>query len=507
MVVLLNLIFPNFLNSVINSRMNSKMLPSFNRAERLMNRLVGDRVMTAAGKDWLVAMIDPFHDTELKHLSGWPDVETGYSVVRKVKQQLSVVVPNAAPFIGNNWDMLITIGPIMDDKFWSPTTGRINQTATWTNGNAGRFGGCHVWAVKPGTAWAPFSGSPDTVSVGSLELGAPYTTGVGRCVGLGFEVVNTTAALNRQGSCTVFKHMQTQRDPCNFKLLPSAVGAILSDVTATIYHMIPTDLAGLALLPGSRTWKAEEGAYLVGHFHTNENPPFSADYNIPFLTLTDDIEDVTSGNALYIPQFAAGAIANSYTPNPTHVHPLHTNGAYFAGLSNSSTFMVTLIYYYETFPSLSQADILNLATPSAGYDPVALEIYSHCLSTMPPGVVLAENPLGEWFADVVDKVSNALAYIPHPLAQALSAAGKAGTGIYRGTLPALPAPGTLAPAALLRESAPAPQQMPFRDDYTGIVLNQGRRKVQPGIRAQGPFNEPALTARRTRRRAKKAPKN
>lgn len=409
--------------------------PAFNRAERLINRLVGDKIMTPSGRDWLIAMIDPFHDTELKNFSGWPDVETGYSVVRKVKQQISLNVPNAAPFIGNNWDCLIGMFPTLHATYYNTTTSRLGNTFTVDNVNGAPLGGIQAWAVQPGTNWLPLGAVPTTVSVGIINALPPFTTGLGRCVGIGFEVNNTTATLYRQGSVTVFKHMNTQRDPNFFYGNAANPGGPLTSVfTGTILRSIPNSLADLTLLPGSRTWKAEEGCYIVGHFHSNENPPFVADYNIPIFSLDDDVEITQGTSGLQIPIMAVGAVPNSVAPNAAHLHPLHTSGAYFAGLSNQTTLQLTVIYYYETFPTMSEEEILPMSTPSAEFDPVALEIYSHCLSTMPPGCMVKDNPFGEWFADVVDSVSNALSYIPHPLAQALSAAGKVGTGMYRGTV-------------------------------------------------------------------------
>lgn len=413
----------------------STTTPSFNRAERLINRLVGDKIMTPAGKDWLIAMIDPFHDTELKNLSGWPDVETGYSVVRKVKQQVSLAAPNAAPFTGNNWDCLIGMFPTLHATYYNSTTSRLGNTYAAENVNGAPLGGISAWAIQPGTNWLPLAGTTSTVWLNSINALPPFTTGLGRCVGIGFEVNNTTSTLYRQGSVTVFKQMSTQRDANTFwGEVANPGGPLQAIFSGTIIRSIPNNLADLTLLPGSRTWKAEDGCYVVGHFHSNENPPFVADYNVPIFTLDDDEEITQGSSALQIPVMAVGAITGSVAPNAAHLHPLHTSGAYFAGLSNQTTLQLTVIYYYETFPTQSENDILVMATPSAEFDPVALEIYSHALSCMPPGCMVMDNPFGEWFADVVDQVSNALSYIPHPLAQALSAAGKVGTGMYRGTV-------------------------------------------------------------------------
>jgi hypothetical protein len=64
--------------------------------------------------------------------------------------------------------------------------------------------------------------------------------------------------------------------------------------------------------------------------------------------------------------------------------------------------------YIETFPSINDPGILVLATPSAQYDPVALEIFSRALTCMPIGVPLADNFFGDWFTGVVESVTDYL---------------------------------------------------------------------------------------------------
>lgn len=236
---------------------------AFNRAEKIVNNWVKDRILSQSGKDWLVASLDPFHDTELKTLQGWPDVETGYSVVRKVKQQLVLQSPVGAPF-GANWDCYIDMGALLENRAFNVTTTRTNNTFNATNAGTGTYGGCAAWAVVAGTTWSPFTGSPNTVAIGALSANAPFTTGVGRCIGIGFEVTNTTAPLYRQGSCTVFKMMQSPKDPITlYGFQPALQNCIQS---YTLLRFPPPALSNLTLLPGSQTWNAEEGFMSWGIF-------------------------------------------------------------------------------------------------------------------------------------------------------------------------------------------------------------------------------------------------
>jgi len=209
--------------------------------------------------------------------------------------------------------------------------------------------------------------------------------------------------------------------------------------TATLYRQPPSDLSTIMLLPGSRTWKAEEGCYCVAAFHSNENPPSVPSYTIPVWSVNDDVEGSINNNSdWWVPQMQLCTIpgmTTQYTELAIKEYPIHTSGAVMSGLSDVSTIQMNLNLYFERFVDQNESDLLVLATPSAEYDPVVLECYSHALSLMPPGVTFNENPLGEWFADVIDRVSNVLAFIPHPIAQGLSAAGKLYAGSYKDLAP------------------------------------------------------------------------
>jgi len=113
------------------------------------------------------------------------------------------------------------------------------------------------------------------------------------------------------------------------------------------------------------------------------------------------------------------------TSNLMEQTAFHTSGAYFTGLSLQSTLTVTGNFYIERFPSQLETDLVILAKPSPGFDARALELYSHALSGLPPGVMVKENGLGDWFMDTVGKVAGfaapILKSIPLPMTQAAGA--------------------------------------------------------------------------------------
>jgi len=97
------------------------------------------------------------------------------------------------------------------------------------------------------------------------------------------------------------------------------------------------------------------------------------------------------------------------------------SGAYFTGLSNSTTLTVNYIVYIERFPTQDDLDLIVSAKRSPEYDIKALEAYSIISQSLPVAVPFDENGLGDWFKSAVNAaseyISPVLKMIPHPYAQ------------------------------------------------------------------------------------------
>jgi len=218
----------------------------------------------------------------------------------------------------------------------------------------------------------------------------------------------------------------------------------------------PGTLFAATKLTGTKQWPAEFGYYGVATMNTMDNP---ATYQQPCLVacayqdaggngqITGNFQ--TTGTivgpattTLALP--AKGNLGASAAPTQalivpnSKICPYNMIGAYFTGLSPQTTLEVNVVYYVERFPTPFESDLVVLASPSAGYDPVALEIYSRAMAGLPVGVMQNENPLGEWFGDILDKVARvaapigrALSMVPGPVGVAGSVIGSA-ADTYRG---------------------------------------------------------------------------
>jgi hypothetical protein len=89
---------------------------------------------------------------------------------------------------------------------------------------------------------------------------------------------------------------------------------------------------------------------------------------------------------------------------PSKVYPYHQCGAIFEGLAPTASLQICLNIIVENFPSVTNRSLTPLMKPSAKFDPMALQLYSHAIGNMPVGVMVSENGLGEWFARTIREV-------------------------------------------------------------------------------------------------------
>lgn len=431
-----------------------------NRGEKILNRLVTEQKITGCGRDWLIAALDPFHDSQLDNLEGWPDMECGASVVRCVKKSMQVAVPTE--LAGQTWDCHIDMHPFLmvgeaspldpvPHGYWetvSSINNRINVNPPANTVALCKVGGLQIVGTKAGRDCEYVNitaAGSENILIGNIELDKEYTMGSGRLIGVGFEVHNTTAELYKQGSCTVYRMQAENRDLVTYQVV-GAAGAgnafpLIGSVSAQELRRPPQSQAAAILLQGSRQWEAAEGCYVVSAFTSEENPAIGITEAIPVMIQDDETERIEGGSSgtvnLYMPRVKevqaswAGLAApyqNFWVPTyyPIRVHNIHQSGAKFTGLSPQTTLTVNVNYFYESFPGPSDMGILVLAKPSCKYDPCVMELYSRLIQELPVGVPVAENGLGDWFLDAASKAAKylgpVLAMMPHPIAKGAGAA-------------------------------------------------------------------------------------
>lgn len=404
------------------------------KGEKILEMMVSRGNLTPSGRDFLIAACDPMHDKQLENLMGWPDVESAPSVVRCIKQSLQIKA------IEDGGSIVIMTHPLLTDTEHY-VANRVNNMldvavdpSAVDNANIGavtiaRYGADEDFGVIR-------LGSSAISNV--VGLPPAFATGTARLVGMGIEVNDVTADIYKQGTCTVFRLPQPHEVPQSYNILaapvavnsgksrldnktserPKSVGAIndylATAIVAQQWEKWPNNLENAMLLSGTRQWKAAEGAYVVTPFCGQDNPPCSPTY-VSYLMQTAS----TTGETFTVPgsgepsnvdwlylskQYYAEAI-RPLIAEPTRIAPIHSTGIILTGLNVNSTFTLQVNMFVETFPDISQQSIITLAKPSAQYDPVALELFSRAMGSLPVGVPASMNGLGDWFAGVVKEMA------------------------------------------------------------------------------------------------------
>jgi len=353
------------------------------------------------GRNWLIAAMDPFHDSDMR-LAGYPDISTGATVVQLVKQQLQITVPSTVT-ANSNWDahlcLMPTCNPGTTNALNTLTAGLAN-TVTGVTGELG-FGAFQALGGPAGSVLFPGPGSGGVITTKVLGTLTPSTfvRGNSRVIGCAFEVVNTTAEIYKQGQVTTYR-LPTQ--PVITTFITTGGSNTPSTVSiGSLFRSPPSSVAACNLLMGTRTWAAAEGAYVVGRQNRLDNPLAMPAYNNVWHTPNDVVPAAATNVSIFsnLGTAAPSAVADT-------IFPYDISGAYFTGLSYNSTLTVTCRWLVERLPGPQEPDLAVLASPAACYDSLALEIYARAMNSAPPGVMLKENPLGEWFRSVLKGVAN-----------------------------------------------------------------------------------------------------
>lgn len=378
--------------------------PLVHGASHTMN-ILNKRIVLPTSRAWLTAALDPFHDWQYD-IDGLPDEKGAPSVVQIHNQVYTLTAPTSATA---NWDASV---------FFTGLTGPINYSmemfsnhsmSSFMHYNSGipvtgaQFNTLNIRACSAGHECfnaGPVETDSTAVALGAYEEGAADAC---RLIGVGIEIVNTTADIYKQGSVTV-------------AMLPDAcvdVGTVLyHDVNAAPWldkefqsdklTTMPSCVGQLRTVPGATTWAAKDGVYMI-----------------PRLTSLPKglVNHPAAGRICQFKEYTAAGVSRNWAyPVPTHSETLsgitvpnmynnYVSGftpiqAYFTGLSNETTLTITMRTIVEYFPPV-MSPLLPLASPSAPYDPKALELYNWIITEAPYAVPVGENASGDYFRKIL----------------------------------------------------------------------------------------------------------
>lgn len=396
--------------------------------KQILDKLTTSRKITPDGRDWLVTALDPFHDYE-RQMAGFPDSDGSQTVVSLYQYQTTISAPAGC---AGNWDAHIFTAPLNTAKTFDSGTMLGSMTYFTLPAVPAQtiVGLLNIHSNASGSSLVVPAAVNYTETTLPLINNIDVSKGVSRIVAMGYEIHNTTAELQKQGTLTTYRMPQYA---ANSTWLHSNNAATEKGIRTGVRFLQPPQTADQAmLLKGTRVWEAKDGVYVACALDSNSNPlSVSTSKGVLFDTATEP----SGANSVSWESQHANLIANA-APVPTSfadavnkTNPFDTSGTFLTGLSNATTFTVSLRVYVEKAPSWNSPELAVLATPSAGYDIKALELYATAINMLPVGVKVGENAKGDWWRSVLRAVGAAAEVVGMGAGTLLPGAPLIGKGI------------------------------------------------------------------------------
>jgi hypothetical protein len=482
-------------------------LPKSSRS--VVEQLLATKQLTPDGLRWVLNAINPFPDFDVKCV-GFPDARPARSICQTITKTFTVTKPSA---ITGNWQCLVFNAPFTPNSNivgngLTPVLMFADNSPQSQATRPSLYSGINVFATAPTDNWSTQTTANGNVSFDDVAMPVNFSTGDHRLVGVGYEVVNTTAEIYRQGSVTsarvpsstvasflcepaaaekyaeIMKYVERKKDPVEKKSTMKAVTKEFAKglknspgdlvVPADWLSLPPANVDTAALYPGSVTWAAKDGVYGIPTLNSKVVP------------ITRNILHHVAMCAPYTTPSFTGWCALPGDNAVTHCYPWDVTCSFFTGLSPETSLTVTARYYVERFPSLDDPDLIVLAQPSNPYDSVAMELYARCMSSLPVAVKQGENPLGEWFRTALS-VAAKVAPIVGTLAGAVfgapqvgSVAGALAARTLAAGADAIPDEAKKKRRRKRRKAAPAQQQQQQNAPAQSVGGKQGRQRPARG---------------------------
>lgn len=442
--------------------------------------------LTRPGNDWILQCLDGFHDSNLR-FTDYPDGVQGKVVLYHPTSEITITKPpNLAA--GATWDCHIATNPFAggtDDLegFYASlnTTGsNLGATGTLRGSNLTLAATENCFAAAPviidrrpsGQPTFSAAGSTGALNYGCVDVKKNYLRGPSRIVGMAVEVINTTPALYTGGSVVGYEVPMRPMDFTANLLGTEPAGATVwtgttnNGVTAAnVNFETPTRVIAAAapptniddaVLPGDTVeWEAKNGAYFNAVF---EKPPamappdqlypcwYSQDARVGSDALTVRgawptaypaaaglSRNLTGSQVTRGTGILGGTLSNDWTweaapPRILHV-PITRKGIYFTGLPEQTTLALRVRFFIARVPSINDQEIFNLAQLAPPVDRKVWELYAKVVENLPVACQFNENPLGEWFKNVLGVVSRWAPTVGNLVGTVVPGAGLVGQGI------------------------------------------------------------------------------
>lgn len=371
------------------------------KAESEISALASAVGCSPAGELFIKQALDPFCD-DLRDPVGMPDMEIGNSVVQHIKRSYTYSVGASAQDVHVFLDNLDTEVQLAENTRYTDGVGiSQNFLADATGASITRRGGVRI---RAGPVGAALTQDNDFDHGGVLALPQNFANGGStRVCAKAIEIHNVTNKLNVGGSVTVYR--ATGDIPYN----KTTVG-VLRNVTnpTTISNSLATRKCSIAPLteadavayPGSQTWDAESGCYIVAMPAAQTNEVNDDETS----TLVQGEPSTANPTKTWINVVAANVVPRVLVGVNKVFSPFFVTGAYLTGLPANTQLKINVIYYVERFieSNTGNIDLVTMGKPSPYFDPKALELYAKTAQHMPVGTKVKNNADGDWIKNVAD---------------------------------------------------------------------------------------------------------
>lgn len=379
-------------------------------SKKILKEIVDEGFLSPTGLRWIAEVTDVFHDKDLDPV-GEPDLTTAKTIVEVFTYTTTVSAPASSGT--NTWDCQTLFCPVSPAATGTQLLLPVNYTSntgvlTSVGTGVPLGAGWNAIACNAGTDL--FSGVTANLSAnGSLYMPNAMIGSEFRLVASGLEVKNTTPPLYKGGSATAWRSPNC-RPSTSYCYLAAATTTL--PTTVMMGNAPPTSLAVAQLYPTSRTWGAEDGVYMTVSRDDQNNPLLPTTLTPPPLFVSLPTQAQAAG-ANILPAWSinnivagtGGVQQNNSSQLLAQMVPFNWQGTIFSGLNANSTLQITSRYVIERAPSVQEQQFMVLAKCAANYDPMAYAIYTRAICSLPVGVPVGMNPLGEWWDEVLESVA------------------------------------------------------------------------------------------------------
>lgn len=369
---------------------------------------------------YAVSQLDPYHDVPYR-LTGAPSDQSANSICMVVNQErtLSAADFGISTAAGDKWDLHVAILPVLQQA--SYYSGYLGTSCKIESGGSPIESpytqlypiSCHgVSSADPTFHYD--TGIPEILGVNTQVPGYNSTPGQAfliprqiRVIGASFEVVDETPTMYQQGSVTVYTAPSNTQESSYVARTATKAGGASNEtrcMASDLFSGPPNRIQQATVLPESRTWKAKEGAYVIGRKAIDCIPFKRPTTSNQVLYSAPDYDTPQMKKCFFSREWWNGwpsSSANTWFDSFNMVTHYNISGAYFTGLSSQyGTYRLRTKLMYEIIPDPLDSSLVSLATPTLPRDPFFEKLLSECINALPPGVPQTSNPKGEFWATI-----------------------------------------------------------------------------------------------------------